>query len=57
MSVIGEGALGHGGAETNKGQGRWGLVRVGCGERVLAAMVDVHGGVTHSHAATVVAVK
>lgn len=49
--------MGHGGVETNKGRGRWGLFRVGRDERVLASMADAHGGIARSHAAVVVAVK
>ena len=37
--------------------GRHGLVSVGRGERVLAAMADAHGSVVRSHAAAVIAVK
>ena len=45
--------MGHSGAKTNKGRGRQGLVRVGRGEHVLAAMADAHDGVACSHVAVV----
>ena len=49
--------MGHSGAKTNKGRGRQGLVRVGRGEHVLAAMANAHGTVTRSHVMAAIAVN
>jgi len=57
VSIIGEGATGHGGAKTNTGQGRWDLVRAGHGKFELAAMAGALGAAAHSRATAAVVVK
>ena len=57
MSIIGEGATGHGGAETNTRGGRRDLVRAGHVKLELMAMVGALDAVARSHAVVAVAVK
>ena len=49
--------MGHGGAETNIGRGRRGLVGAGRGEIELVAMVGACGEVARSHMAVAIVVK
>ena len=57
ISVIGEGATGHGGVETNIGGGRQDLARAGRDKLELTAMAGAHGAATRSRAMAAVVVK